>query len=88
MNQHQKPIAQVISLQRRRASDTIRVLCKLLDQARAGQLRGLVYVAKYSPTRHDPGITGEYLRYRMSALGAVTVLSDVVKDGIPDNGEE
>lgn len=73
------PKCKVVSLQRRRASDTIKALAKLIDQARAGHVKGMVFVVKYSNTRHEPGITGDYARDRITALGAATELLHAVK---------
>lgn len=74
-----QPKCKVISLQQRRSRDTVYALTKLLDQARAGQLKGLVFVSKYSNSRHEPGITGEYANDRISAMGAATELLDALK---------
>jgi hypothetical protein len=72
--------AQILPLHRHRHADTIEALEVLLDQARAGQLTGLMFVAKYGMHKHDPGATGDYRSDPTNALGAAAKLWQALQD--------
>lgn len=67
-------IANVLPHTRRRARDTEVALIELLDQVRAGQIQGLMYVVNYGHARHEPGVTGSYVQDPTNALGAAAKL--------------
>lgn len=70
----------VLPLHRRRSEDTEKALTVLLDQARAGQIKGFMYVIKYDTGRHEPGATGDYRNDTTNALGAAAKLWQALQD--------
>jgi hypothetical protein len=77
--------ADILPLHRRREADTIQALEQLLDQARAGQLKGFMFVAKYGMHRHEPGATGDYRHEPTNALGAAAKLWQALQDAASNN---
>jgi hypothetical protein len=80
-----KETADILPLHRRRSADTVQALEQLLDQARAGQLHGFMFVAKYGMHRHEPGATGEYRSDPTGALGAAAKLWQALQDAASTN---
>jgi hypothetical protein len=71
-------VSNVVPLRERRHKDTIRALEQLLDQAREGHIKGLLWVAKYDDRRHDPGASGDYLKDLTSGVCAAVSLVDAI----------
>jgi hypothetical protein len=67
----------VTPLHKRRAEDTVRALEQLLDRARAGEVKGLVWAAMYDG-RHEPGATGDYLHDLNAGVHAVARLMNAL----------
>lgn len=63
----------VLPLTRRRTADTVAALAELLNRARAGEIQGFMFVAKYRHG-HEPGATGDYRSDPVNALGAAAKL--------------
>lgn len=59
----------------RRAKDTIVALEEMLELARAGFLRGLVFSAKTGPGDHQIGFTGDYIDDPIQAVAVSSRLA-------------
>jgi hypothetical protein len=68
----------VTPLHKRRAEDTVRALEQLLDRARAGEIKALVWSAMDRRDRHEPGATGEYLQDLNAGVHAVARLMNAL----------
>lgn len=68
-----------------RSADTCAALERLLDQARAGEIRGFLWVAQYGDKEHRPGATGEYTHDLTKAIGAAVRLMDALHLPSPEN---
>ena len=68
----------VVPIQRRRYVDTIRALEELLEQARAGQIKGFLWCAKYTSNDNAPGATGDYVQDFESGMKAAMSLLDAL----------
>lgn len=52
----------------------------LLEAAKAGEIRGLVYIAKFGPGENRADVVGEYRRDPAKALRATFQLESMLRD--------
>lgn len=58
------------------SSDTVAALLHLLQEARAGRVIGVAYVAMHKVNDFSIDLAGEVRRYPLPAIGAVRILAD------------
>jgi hypothetical protein len=68
------------SLARYRARDTVEVLTKLLKDAKAGKVKGIVIAWEGPGAVLETAITGEYARHPIHAMGAAGKLFSRAND--------